>query len=351
MSTITLTIQSDRGKVAVPITITPAPTTPVAQFSRVLYARGGAATASRYAAMALESVPGQVAQIKAANPACKLFVYQDGIWSNPDPTQGIPADPTWTAKDANGQPITYQGGPVSAGRFLVQPDHPAFQQAWLKHAIAQSRLQAFDGTMLDDISAIYPGHVPCPQYAGKAWQAAVLKGLGVQVAGLHAAGLLAWANIGGAVSAAPDPFWVAAAGISDWATEESWINAGLGLAQQDPYFKANLANVAWSEAHGKGVMVRCDDASAAVNEFGLACMLLVAGGHATYATSNTSYAGQELWFPAYDTALQLGAPLDPPQLAPQSSGLYVRRFQNGVVTVNPAGAVVAGMAANTGTIL
>lgn len=322
------------NRVQVPYTVLPAsPASSVALFSNPFYA-GGVPKRS-YVAVALQSVKGQAAAILKAWPNTLSFIYQDGIWANPTASQGVPQDPAWTAKDASGNPIQYG---TLVGQYLAQPDSQLFQQAWLAHAIAQA--EAFDGVgvFIDDVSGQYPGKVRCPQYPSKAaWQTAMISLVQSQVAGLHAAGLMVWVNIGGATAqhvTTPDPFWMACAGLADWATEESWMSAGAaagGLVQQAPYFTSKLANVAWSEAHGKGVMLRCGDATEAGNTFGLAAMLLVATGHTTYSTANTAYNGQENWFPEYTTAQQLGAPLGPYTVA---GSVYTRLFQGGWVTVD-----------------
>src|SRR5205807_2508005 len=109
---------------------------------------------------------------------------------------------------------------------------------------------------------------------------------------------------------------------------------GQGLAQQLPYWQAKLANVAWSEAHGKDVILHSWNATRQGNVFGLASMLLVANGRSSYSASNGSYR-TEYWYPEYRAALKLGPPLGADRRL--RSGAYERMFNRGVVVVNPTG--------------
>ena len=61
---------------------------------------------------------------------------------------------------------------------------------------------------------------------------------------------------------------------------------------------------------------------------------LMDDGHYYYTTFNTEYKSG-LWFDEYD--VDLGLAIDPPQFGPWQSGVYRRRFQNGMVLVNPKG--------------
>ena len=60
--------------------------------------------------------------------------------------------------------------------------------------------------------------------------------------------------------------------------EESWTNGGEGPGQQVPDWSTKLDNVAWSEANGKFAILNSYNTTEAGNTYGLASMLLVAGG-------------------------------------------------------------------------
>ena len=66
---------------------------------------------------------------------------------------------------------------------------------------------------------------------------------------------------------------------------------------------------------------------------------LMDDGYFSYGDGNY---GDVFWFDEYDLSgasntSWLGAPVDPPQTAAKSAGVYIRRFQNGMAIVNPKG--------------
>lgn len=72
----------------------------------------------------------------------------------------------------------------------------------------------------------------------------------------------------------------------------------------------------------------------ATMRYGLASALMEDGYY--YYSTTTDYSDQSIaWFDEYD--VNLGAAIDPPQRAPAQKGVYIRKFQNGLVLVNPKG--------------
>lgn len=67
--------------------------------------------------------------------------------------------------------------------------------------------------------------------------------------------------------------------------------------------------------------------------YGLASCLLD-DGYYYYTTYDTEYRSA-LWFDEYD--VELGRAIDPPQFSAWKNGVYRRRFENGLVLVNPKG--------------
>jgi hypothetical protein len=67
--------------------------------------------------------------------------------------------------------------------------------------------------------------------------------------------------------------------------------------------------------------------------YGLASCLMD-DGYFYYTTIDTEYRSA-LWFDEYD--VDLGRAIEPPQFSPWQNGVYRRRFQNGMVLVNPKG--------------
>lgn len=71
----------------------------------------------------------------------------------------------------------------------------------------------------------------------------------------------------------------------------------------------------------------------ATMRYGLASCLMDDGYY--YYTTHDTENKSGLWFDEYD--VNLGLAIDPPQFSPWQNGVYRRRFQNGMVLVNPKG--------------
>jgi hypothetical protein len=67
--------------------------------------------------------------------------------------------------------------------------------------------------------------------------------------------------------------------------------------------------------------------------YGLASCLMDDGYY--YYTSHKEEYASAYWYDEYD--VNLGRAVDPPQFSPRQSGVYMRRFENGLVLVNPKG--------------
>jgi hypothetical protein len=148
---------------------------------------------------------------------------------------------------------------------------------------------------------------------------------------LHAQHLLLFGNIG-AATATPG-LWQRWSSLMDGSMEESWTDGSLGLAQQLGDFPAKLSYAAWSEANHKYLIEHSWNDGEAANTYGLAALLLVAGGYSSYSVSGSNYdSGAPHWFPEFDTARQLGGPAGP--YSRLASGAYVRYFRYGMVVVN-----------------
>jgi hypothetical protein len=285
-----------------------------------------------------------VAALKAANPGLKIFMYVDMMASDPTDPSGI-ADwvgytnanqdhPDWFLKDADGNRLIFQSYPSAR---VMDVGNQAYQDAGIARVVAMARAAGFDGVFLDDANAslrwvVAGGSGASIRYpTDAAWQAAVYSFFTRVAPQLHAAGLEVVANIGG--STVTPGLWQKWNTPLDGAMEESWTDGGEGLGQQVPDWSAKLENVAWSEANGKFAILNSYNTTEPGNTYGLASMLLVAGGRSSYDTANSRYQ-TETWYPEYDTAAQLGDPLGGFTVLPD--GVYRRDFANGVVLVNPS---------------
>jgi hypothetical protein len=301
--------------------------------------------AERYEVMVMyTSDSATVTALKAANPGLKIFMYVDMMSSDPTDPTGI-ADwvgytdanqnhPDWFLQDADGQRLIFQKYPSAR---VMDVGNRTYQDAGIPHVVAMARAAGFDGVFLDDANAslrwvLAGGSAASVSYPTEAaWQAAVYSFFTRVAPQLHAAGLEVVANIGG--STITPGLWQKWNAPVDGAMEESWTDGGEGLGQQVPDWSTKLANVAWSEANGKYAILNSYNTTEAGNTYGLASMLLVAGGWSSYDTANSRYQ-TEAWYPEYDTAAQLGAPLGGYTVLPD--GVYRRDFANGVVLVNPS---------------
>lgn len=339
---LTLTSLLFAGAVACAGSARPAPRGPSpALFNREAYAfitaLGARAEARRYSLIVLQPTDGwRIPMLRRYNPHLIILMYQAILKSEPADPQACTnyltdlAHPDWFLRGATGAILTASSG------YEMDIGNHAYQQACFANAVAVARHGGFNGIYLDgvDASSSYgfpPNAKPTvPKYpSDAAWQAAMSSLLDYAGPVVHSAGLLLFANIGGGVPA----LWRAWNGPLDGAEEESWTDGKLGLAQQAPFWSEKLANVAWSESHGRYVLLHSWNTSRSGNVYGLASMLLVADGRTTYSTSNANYGGYEAWYPEYTTATRLGAPLGPYRRL--RNGVYERRFAAGLVLVNP----------------
>jgi hypothetical protein len=302
------------------------------------------AEARRYSVMVLQVSDGRLVRpLHGYNRRVKIFLYTYMAFARTvDPTAQVNCTslsqdarhPNWFLKAAGGVGPDLISAP---DRHVMDIGNPAYQQACIAHAIAQARQFGFDGVYLDGLSTklayLFPSYI-VPHSAAyptdASWQAANYSFLRYAGAVVHAHGLLLFANIGGA----QQRLWRLWNGPLDGAEEESWADGGFGLAQWLWWWPKQLANVAWSEAHGKDVVLHSHNTSQAGNVYGLASMLLVANGHSTYSTANGGYYHYEAWYPEYTTAERLGRPLGPYRRV--RGGVYERLFAAGIVLVNPS---------------
>ncbi len=329
---------------------------PVVFFNRETYSYSSllsyAQEAQRYQVIVLQSTDyALVPLLKAANPNLRILVYQHTWFSKPGDSDGWTvctsyqsdlAHPSWFLYDASGNPVPSR----AAGNYLMDPDDPSYQQACFAHAIALAKQYGFDGIFLDDILATpaweMAAGAPLPSKypTTAAWQAAMTNMLANAAAAFHAHGLLAFANLSVfGTAASGGGLWQTWSAPLDGAEEEAWTGQPNDLLGGVSTWPAQIANLGWDEAHGKYTILHSYDATEAGNTYGLASMMLAAGGLASYSTANGNYTNYETWYPEYTTAQQLGAPLGTYfQLA---NGVYERAFAKGIVLVNPTGQSVS----------
>ncbi len=304
------------------------------------------ADARRYSVIVLQGTDAaMVPALRAGNPHLKIFVYVDilrAVVGGAQSCTSLAADqaqhPNWLLSGTNGQAIDV------ANVYHLDIGNPAYQQACVNGAIAQARAGHFDGVYFDGVDSQpaygFGGAAPpvIPRYTNLAvWQAAITSLLERAEPQIHSAGLQLIGNIGGET---PSLFqrWE---GLMDGAEDESFTDDTGGTAQWLYWWPDEISDMKWSEAHGKLLLVHSHNKTEAGNAYGLATMLMAAGGHTSYSTANGNYAGYEQWYPEYTTAQVLGAPRG--GYTRGAGGIYERRFAHGIVLVNPSTHSVGGI--------
>jgi putative glycosyl hydrolase-like family 15 (GHL15) protein len=107
---------------------------------------------------------------------------------------------------------------------------------------------------------------------------------------------------------------------------EGWGGWELMMQQYQTTLRNAQQNILLMTVHGAK-----DDY--ALMRYGLASCLMDDGYY--YYTSIKNQYRSALWFDEYD--VELGRAVDPPQFGAWKSGVYMRRFENGMVLVNPKG--------------
>jgi hypothetical protein len=320
----------------------------VALFNRTAYNYSSSlplsSEAKRYQFIVVQSTDAAVVPaLRAHNPRLKILMYQDvqqsasfdpNAWTNcTSYQQDLSHHPEWFLTDQAGRRIANVHYP---GTYVMDVGNDAYRAACLQHVVAVARQDGFDGVVLDDVNAwigwTFGSGISSPRYPSfAAWQAVMSKLVAEAGPAAHSQGLLVFANIGGA--ATTPGVWQRWVSQLDGAEEESWTHNGVSLADSIYYWRANLDNVAWSEAHRKYTLLHSYATTEGGNTYGLASMLLAARGRSGYETSNVIGSSAEAWYPEYGTARRLGPPTGPYKRLRR--GAYMRRFRRGLVVVNP----------------
>ncbi|HZU39465.1 MAG TPA: putative glycoside hydrolase [Solirubrobacteraceae bacterium] len=331
-----------------------------ANFFRVTYSYSStyamSQEAQQYSVLVMQSTNyAMAAKLKAANPSLKILMYMDPLDSvTTDPNaytactsynSDMASHPSWFLKDQNGNYIHPNS---SSSKYAMDVGNPSYQQACVAHGVALAKQNGFDGIFFDDIETsyrwVFPSGIYSPLYPNPtAYYNSFVSFVSYAGPQIRSQGLISVGNL----SAASPAQWQALTSPLDGSEEESWTDGGLGLAQQIPFMASKLSNVAWSEANGKLALLHSYNTTETGNTYGLASMLLVGNGKATYATSNSCYTNCESWYPEYDTAAQLGSPVGTYMKLP--NGVYIRWFQNGVVLVNATANATASFSLGGGT--
>ncbi len=354
--------------------------TNVALFNRITYAGSlpGASSsylnqeANRYQVIQLQGDGGAslVSTLHADNPNLKVFVYVDDIGTKSgDPNaytsctnystdntnaNAHPGNPQydWFLKDSSGNRIQYSGYP---GQYLMDIANSYYQAACIAHAMDLVRNMGADGIAWDNVIAnlSWVESASVPEYPTQSsWVAAEYNWATAVGPIAHSNGLLQLPNVSGGRWDSNFPTFrqdIITKGEMDGTMEQSWVDGGLGTAQQNPYWAGKLADAAWAETNHKYYVANNAEVTDSESEdrYGLASLLMVANGYASYSTSwNSCFTTCESWWPEYDTAKQLGSPTG--AYSHRANGAYERDFANGVVLVNPSQSTIAAFSPTPG---
>ena len=290
-----------------------------------------------------------IAPFRAANAGILSALYKEAIYSdarNDEPGSGrdnpggvayAEADashPEWFLTDAAGGRISHTR---YSGYKLMDIGNPGYQAAWAQNVIDQAKRDGWDMVFADDLGlALYsttaaPAKYPDPT----AWQGAVRSFLQGVYPKLRAAGIRLVANM---VSGVTYPAvrkemlqWV------DGTMEEGWMRPSIDRS-------APLATAAWpkqlAEAQDSEVAQKLFLAELPASgtdlravRYGLASLLLAAGGSSSFGVSGSPSHTTEQWFPEFDTARSLGAPTS--AIIKLAGDVRRRDFAAGTVLVNP----------------
>jgi len=281
-----------------------------------------------------------------------------GTWDLNDPVHGgHPAD--WFLHDPNGDLLLFNGYPG----YILNFANPAVREACIEHALSLVEQGKFDGVFWDDFFPapfpFFPSGVDCAYVNGKCkykekarqpWESDVRTYAHELTAALHAHGKKSFINLGITYyrsrndwSNGPLAFpnvWQRYNEQVDGAMEESWASM-YNNAEPIPFqfWQTQLSHVAWNERHERISLLKhyydplADPAGVT---FALASALLVSNKYTWFDTS------QETWLPVYQTARAVGSPIGNYRVL--RGDAYLRRFQNGIVVVNPTDTTLKNIA-------
>jgi hypothetical protein len=285
--------------------------------------------------------------LKRANPNVKVLVYKNLAFASESPSAGglyatgvskAEADrdnPDWFLRNTDGQRFTSWSYDWN---WAMDVGDPSYQQRWADNVIGELRNEGWDGVFIDDVNTTFRYHYDVDRVAkypsDHAYQGAVRSALVAIGPRVHAAGKLAVANIGS---------WAGYSSVGiDWlhyldgAMDEQFLKWGTDPhVGYDPHtWQTQVDELKAAEKMGKDFIgvthsAAGDDRAAL---YGYATMLLASDGRHAHFAMAPDYSN-ETWFPEYD--YDLGRPLG--AATRDDDGVWRRRFENGLVVVNPTG--------------
>ena len=337
----------------------------VAQFNRLTFDNTPSSSDSRMALIVLQrsyTVASYISALRASHPGIKALAYQALWWMRPGDKLGysdcLPGSASyaesWYLHDGKG--VRESWGSGTSIKYGMDFGNASYLQSCAQHIVANAKAIGADGVFLDGApssvhwaqftSPCTPSPPASPTCSSDArFQAAMTHALSYVAGQLHANGLLAFVNIsGGNVTfccGGGPSIWDQYVSQVDGSMQEAWTYGTNHLPLPATEVIAGLGNTAWSEANHKYVLVNDDITNCQTcSLYGLATMMLVAGGYSSYDIANGIYTGTSngVWWPSYTTAQAVGAALGP--YTTLADGLMIRRFSAHTVVVNDTTAAI-----------
>lgn len=312
----------------------------------------------RHALQVLQGQPAtltRMADLRKAG-AKRLLRYTHAMTRTPNDKGARQAYGNWTdawlARSSAGQPIVstkFRSGPNNEDpNMLIDVGLAEYQQESARYLINKCLTERWDGVYFDEINQrqAYAGYtVPAKYGTDEAFQQATLAYVTYLAKTLKQAGFSCHINLGSDYND-----WAKAITLAcDGQHIEYFIaQRSLGRVASDAEWRRQLDWLTWNEQQGREAICQADARTAGEVVYSLATWLLAANKAKFAAMNDRKYgAGGAWWVPEMDTALKLGAPLGTWTL---NGGIYSRKFEHGVVAVNPLTGPINTMPATSGLI-
>jgi len=353
-------------------TVADAATTNVAQF-HILNDQDSttAAEAAKYQIVQMQyngpSTKTLVDQIHADDPGVIVLMYADPVGEGGF-SVGSASNGCVTSAQASAGGPAWQLYDGTTATGTTNMNDTSFDDTCISNAMNQAKSADFDGVFWDQIDAVptYTTSTSCLNayggsdcsiydnngvYAG--WDSMVYTFLQQVDSYDSSDNMKSIINLSGAEGApgqAPTAVWDQWNDEVSGAMEESFVGSYLGTSVPYAQWQGELADEQWSEANGKYEMAVHYDPNGnqeSLDTYGLASMLLNAGGMTSYSSESESTslpaATYDFW-PEYTAAQTLGAPSGAyTTVTSGGATVYERKFANGIVVVNPTASASASV--------
>jgi hypothetical protein len=289
----------------------------------------------------------QATQLKAANPELSVLVYQNlsAVASTTGPggltstgvsyAEAIAQSPEWVLRDTAGARVAESGYPWL---WMADIGNTGYQRQWTANVLRLLDTGPWDGVFLDGVNATAKYDAGARKLVDYPTDAAYEKAMrsmlayaGPQITG---AGKLAIANMGSwnefpAVVAEWLPY------VSGAMDEQfvKWSATSSNAYSGPSSWQAQIEAIEATERMGKQFLavIQTNPSNAQALRYGWASALMGAnGGHTSFFAAN-AYDG-DTWSDEYE--VPLGEPLA--AAYPIGDGAWERRFEDGLVLVNPS---------------